>query len=66
VALLAAREMDATALLRVPDGDTIAFRINDYLHFAPGPNLAALCVLLVVLSAVLFTPLAAWIWRHLE
>jgi iron(III) transport system permease protein len=66
VALLAAREMDAPALLRVPDGDTIAFRINDYLHFAPGPNLAALCVLLVVLSAVLFTPLAAWIWRHLE
>lgn len=46
VALLSSREVDATALIRIPGGDTIAFRIHDYLHFAPGPNLAALCILL--------------------
>lgn len=50
VALLGARELDATGLLRIPGGDTIAFRIHDYLHFSPGPNVAALCVLLVALS----------------
>ncbi|HEU4752948.1 MAG TPA: hypothetical protein VFU47_07545, partial [Armatimonadota bacterium] len=66
VALLASREMDATALIRVPDGDTIAFRVQDYLHFAPGPDVAALCVILVVLGAAIFTPLAAWAWRSLS
>jgi iron(III) transport system permease protein len=58
VALLAAREVDATALLRIPGGDTIAFRIHDYLHFAPGPNVSALCVILVLLSAAVATGLA--------
>lgn len=60
VAILAAREIDATALLRVPDGDTIAFRIYDYLHYAPGPNVAALSVLLVVLGAVVVGGVAYW------
>lgn len=50
VSLLAAREMDATALLRIPGGDTLAFRIHDYLHFAPTPKVAALCLLIVLLS----------------
>ncbi len=48
--LLAARDVDAAALLRVPNGDTIAFRIHDYLHFAPGPNVSALSVALSVAS----------------
>ena len=60
VAILAAREIDATALLRVPDGDTIAFRVSDYLHYAPGPNVAALSVLLVVLGAALVGGVAYW------
>jgi iron(III) transport system permease protein len=64
VALLAAREVDATGLLRIPGGDTIAFRIHDYLHFAPGPNVAALCVLLVALSAVIAGGLSAWALRE--
>lgn len=50
VFLLAAREMDATALLRIPGGDTLAFRIHDYLHFAPTPKVAALCLLVVGVS----------------
>jgi iron(III) transport system permease protein len=60
VAVLASREIDASALLRVPNADTIAFRIYDYLHFAPGPNVAALSVLLVALSAVVVAGLAWW------
>jgi iron(III) transport system permease protein len=60
VALLAAREIDATALLRIPDGDTIAFRISDYLHYAPGPNVAALSVLLVVLGALVVGSVVYW------
>jgi ABC-type Fe3+ transport system permease subunit len=64
VALLAAREVDATGLLRIPGGDTIAFRIHDYLHFAPGPNVAALCVLLVALSAAIAGGLSAWALRE--
>jgi iron(III) transport system permease protein len=63
VAVLSAREMDATALLRVPGGDTLAFRIQDYLHFAPGPNVSALCVLVVALSAAVVGSVAAWAWR---
>lgn len=61
--LLAAREIDATALIRVPGGDTVSFRIQDYLHFAPGPNVAALCILLVLLSAAVVAAAAAWIVR---
>jgi len=49
-ATLGAREMDATALLRPPGGDTVAFRIHDYLHFGPTPNVAALCVLVTALG----------------
>jgi len=60
VAILTAREIDASALLRVPNSDTIAFRIYDYLHFAPGPNVAALSVLLVLLSAVVVGVVAWW------
>jgi ABC-type Fe3+ transport system permease subunit len=60
VAVLAGREIDATALLRIPDGDTIGFRIYDYLHFAPGPKVAALSVLLVVLGAAAVAGLAWW------
>lgn len=62
-AVLAVREIDATALLRPPDCDTIAFRIQDYLHFAPGPNVAALCVLLVLLSGIIVGVTAAWVSR---
>ena len=51
MAVLAAREIDATSLIRIPGGDTIAFRIYDYLHFEPGPKLAALSIMLVLLSA---------------
>lgn len=64
VALLAAREVDATGLLRIPGGDTISFRIQDYLHYAPGPNVAALCVLLVALSAVVTAMLYIWTYRQ--
>lgn len=64
VALLAAREVDATGLLRIPGGDTISFRIQDYLHFAPGPNVAALCVLLVILSAAVTAGVCAWALRE--
>lgn len=60
VAVLAARESDATALLRVPEFDTIAFRIQDYLHFAPTPKVAALCILVVILSALVGLALASW------
>lgn len=63
VAVLAAREMDATALLRVPGGDTIAFRIHDYLHFAPVPKVAALCVVLVALSLAVAAALGRWALR---
>jgi len=63
VAVLAARELDATALLRIPGGDTIAFRIHDYLHFAPAPNVAALCVILVLLGAVIAGALSLWAWK---
>lgn len=57
-ALLAAREVDATSLLRIPGGDTLAFRIHDYLHFAPTPKVAALCIWIVALSAALCGVLA--------
>lgn len=69
VALLASREVDATGLLRIPGGDTIAFRIHDYLHFSPTPQVAALCVLLtaggatvggLVVRAVLRRDRATW------
>jgi iron(III) transport system permease protein len=63
VMLLAAREMDATALVKPPRVDTLAFRIHDYLHFDPGPNVGALCVLLVLLSAGMLGLIAAWAWR---
>jgi iron(III) transport system permease protein len=66
VAVLSAREMDATALLRIPGGDTLAFRIQDYLHFAPGPNVSALCVLVVGLSTAVVGGVAAWGWRSVE
>jgi iron(III) transport system permease protein len=60
VGVLAAREIDATALLRIPDGDTIGFRIYDYLHFAPGPKVAALSVLLVLIGGAVVAGLAWW------
>lgn len=59
-ALLAAREIDATALLRIPGGDTLAFRIYDYLHFAPGPKVAALSILLLLINAAAAALLAWW------
>lgn len=59
VGLLAAREIDATSLVRPPDGETIAFRIYDYLHYAPGPKVAALSVLLVLIGAVVAAALSA-------
>src|SRR5439155_5932478 len=46
VFLLSAREMDATSLLRIPGLQTLAFKIQDYLHFYPVPNVAALCLIL--------------------
>lgn len=64
IALLAAREIDATTLVRAPHVDTIAFRIYDYLHFAPGPELAALCVLLVGLNFAAVLGLAVWAARR--
>lgn len=64
VALLAAREVDATALLRVPGGDTLAFRIQDYLHFAPTPKVAALCIWVVTLSGLVAGGLAFLLRRR--
>jgi iron(III) transport system permease protein len=64
VALMAAREIDATALIRPPDGDTLAFRIYDYLHFAPGPKVAALSISLVSLSFAIAVLLALWASRE--
>ena len=63
VAILGTREIDATALLRPPDCDTIAFRIQDYLHFAPGPNVAALCIVVVLLGALVVGGFSAWLSR---
>jgi iron(III) transport system permease protein len=63
VAVLAAREIDATALIRIPGGDTVAFRIYDYLHFEPGPNVAALSLLLFTLSAAAVSGLQWWAAR---
>ncbi len=60
VAVLAAREIDATTLVRHPEFDTVAFRIYDYLHFAPGPHVAALSVLLVALSFYAVAAAALW------
>lgn len=65
VALLASRELDATFLLRIPDGDTIAFRVHDYLHFAPGPKVSALCVLLTILAALALA-LGGWCFHALS
>lgn len=59
VLLLAAREMDATALVRPPGHETIAFQIHDYLHYSPGPNLAALAVSLTGLGWIAL----ALLWR---
>lgn len=61
-AAVAAREMDATALLRVPGLDTISFRIHDYLHFGSGSQVAALSLLLLVpgLAALAAALLLQW------
>jgi iron(III) transport system permease protein len=58
VFLLGGREMDATALLRTPGLKTLAFQIHDYLHFYPVPNVAALCLILVLLQSLLIALLA--------
>ena len=52
--------------INLKDGDTVAFRIQDYLHFAPGPNVAALCIILVVLSGAVLGLVGAWAWRERE
>jgi iron(III) transport system permease protein len=65
VFLLAGREMDATALLRTPGLKTLAFQIQDYLHFYPVPNVAALCLILVALQALAIGLLAA-AYRRLQ
>jgi iron(III) transport system permease protein len=59
--LLSAREMDATSLLRVPGIQTLAFKIQDYLHFYPVPNVAALCLILVLAQFVALGAVAALI-----
>jgi iron(III) transport system permease protein len=68
VTLLAGREMDATALLRTPGLQTLAFQIHDYLHFYPVPNVAALCLSLIglqVAGLALAAALGAWVrTRH--
>ncbi len=59
--LLAAREMDATALLRTPGLATAAFKIHDYLHFYPVPQVALLCLLMVV-GQLLVVAAGALLW----
>jgi ABC-type Fe3+ transport system permease subunit len=63
VFVLAGREMDATALLRTPGLQTAPFKIQDYLHFTPVPNVAALCVLLVAAQVGLVALTAALVRR---
>lgn len=60
VAVLASRELDATALIRVPGGDTMGFRIQDYLHFASVHHVSAVCVLLTALSGAFVGSFLAW------
>jgi len=45
VGLLSLRELDATSLLRPPDGDTLGFRIHDLFHYGPSRQVAALAVI---------------------
>jgi iron(III) transport system permease protein len=65
--LLAARELDATSLLRPPGIDTLGFRIHDLFHYGPSRQVAALAVLATLGGAAL--PAAAlWLasWRGQE
>jgi iron(III) transport system permease protein len=58
VFVLASRELDATALLRPPDGDTLGFRIYDLYHYGPSRQVAALAVLASVVTTLLVV--AGW------
>ena len=42
-------EIDATALLCPPGGNTLTMRIFSLMHYGPGPMVAALCVITVAL-----------------
>jgi iron(III) transport system permease protein len=53
VFVLASRELDATALLRPPDGDTLGFRVYDLYHYGPSRQVAALAVLATVITTLL-------------
>jgi iron(III) transport system permease protein len=53
VFVLASRELDATALLRPPDGDTLGFRVYDLYHYGPSRQVAALAVLATATTALL-------------
>jgi iron(III) transport system permease protein len=61
VFILATRELDATALLRPPDGDTLGFRIHDLYHYGPSRQVAALALL----AALGTTGLVAGAWRFI-
>jgi iron(III) transport system permease protein len=57
VFLLSARELDATLLLHPPGADNLAMRIYDLFHYGPSRQVAALCVITVVLSGLAVAPL---------
>jgi iron(III) transport system permease protein len=61
VFLLSVRELDATLLLHPPGADNLAMRIYDLFHYGPGSQVAALCVLTVLLCGLVLAPLlVAW------
>jgi iron(III) transport system permease protein len=62
VFVLASRELDATALLRPPDGDTLGFRIYDLYHYGPTRQVAALAVL----ASLVTTLLVLTVWRLVD
>jgi iron(III) transport system permease protein len=62
VFVLASRELDATALLRPPDGDTLGFHIYDLYHYGPSRQVAALAVLAAFATALLI----AAVWRLVD
>jgi iron(III) transport system permease protein len=63
VGLLSLRELDATSLLRPPDGDTLGFRIHDLYHYGPSRQVAALAVIATIGAAALVAAAGAAVER---
>lgn len=66
VTLLSLRELDATSLLRPPDGDTLGFRIHDLYHYGPSRQVAALALIAAVGAAGIVAAASAVVERLAE